>query len=51
MVSQQGCGMSLLPATEDEMECYAGIDVSLDTVSICIVDGTRKILRETKVAS
>ena len=30
---------------------YAGIDVSLECSSICIVDGTGKILRETKVAS
>jgi transposase len=33
------------------MEHYAGIDVSLDTVSVCIVDGTGKVLREAKVAS
>jgi len=30
---------------------YAGIDVSLECSSVCIVDGTGKILRETKVAS
>jgi transposase len=33
------------------MEYYAGIDVSLDTVSVCVVDGTGRILREAKVAS
>ena len=33
------------------MEHYAGIDVSLDTVSVCIVDETGKVLREAKVAS
>ena len=33
------------------MEYYAGIDVSLDTVSVCIVDGTGKIVREAKVAT
>lgn len=33
------------------MEYYAGIDVSLDTVSVCIVDGTGKIIREAKVAT
>ena len=33
------------------MEYYAGIDVSLDTVSVCIVDGTGKIVREAKVAA
>ena len=30
---------------------YAGIDVSLECSSICVVDGTGKILHETKVAS
>ena len=30
---------------------YAGIDVSLECSSICLVDGTGKILREVKVAS
>lgn len=30
---------------------YAGIDVSLECSSVCVVDGTGKILRETKVAS
>src|ERR1700747_2115696 len=29
---------------------YAGIDVSLECSSVCVVDGTRKILREGKVA-
>jgi transposase len=33
------------------MEHYAGIDVSLDTASVCIVDGAGKVLREAKVAS
>jgi len=33
------------------LEYYAGIDVSLDTVSVCIVDGTGKIVREAKVAT
>jgi transposase len=33
------------------MEHYAGMDVSLDTVSVCIADGTRRVLREAKVAS
>ena len=33
------------------MNHYAGIDVSLESSSLCIVDGTGKILRETKVAS
>src|SRR5438309_830777 len=30
---------------------YAGIDVSLESSTICVVDGTGKILRETKVLS
>lgn len=33
------------------MYYYAGIDVSLECSSICLVDGTGKILREAKVAS
>ncbi len=33
------------------MEHYAGIDVSLDSVSVCVVDGAGKLVREAKVAS
>ena len=33
------------------MENYVGIDVSLEQSSVCVVDGTGRILRETKVAS
>ena len=33
------------------MEYYAGIDVSLEYSSVCVVDGTGKIVREGKVAS
>jgi transposase len=33
------------------MEHYAGIDVSLEYSSVCIVDATGKIVREDKVAS
>ena len=33
------------------MDYYAGIDVSLEASSVCIVDGTGKIVREAKVAS
>ena len=33
------------------MYYYAGIDVSLECSSVCLVDGTGKILREAKVAS
>ena len=33
------------------MEHYAGIDVSLECSSVCVVDANGKILREAKVAS
>jgi transposase len=33
------------------MEHYAGIDVSLERSSVCVVDATGRIVRETKVAS
>ena len=33
------------------MEHYAGIDVSLELSSVCVVDGTGKIVVEAKVAS
>jgi transposase len=33
------------------MEHYAGIDVSLECSSVCVVDGSGKIVRETKVES
>jgi len=33
------------------MEHYAGIDVSLERSSVCVVDGTGRIVREAKVAS
>ena len=33
------------------MDQYAGIDVSLECSRVCLVDGSGKILRETKVAS
>jgi transposase len=33
------------------VEHYAGIDVSLEWSSVCVVDGTGKIVREAKVAS
>ena len=31
------------------MDYYAGIDVSLEASSVCVVDGTGKIVREAKV--
>src|SRR5436305_15116094 len=33
------------------MDHYAGIDVSLERSSVCVVDGTGRIVREAKVAS
>ena len=33
------------------MEHYAGIDVSLESSSVCIVDGTGRVIREDKVGS
>ena len=33
------------------MEHYAGIDVSLECSSVCVVDATGKTIREVKVAS
>jgi transposase len=36
---------------ETTMEHYAGIDVSLESASICVVDANGRIIREAKVAS
>jgi transposase len=33
------------------MECFAAVDVSLELSSVCVVDGTGRIVREAKVAS
>ena len=33
------------------MEHYAGIDVSLEASSVCVVDASGKVVREAKVAS
>ncbi len=33
------------------MEYYAGIDVSLEASSVCVVDGSGKIVKEAKVLS
>ena len=33
------------------MDYYAGIDVSLECSSVCVVDASGKIVREVKVAS
>ncbi|MBB6414337.1 putative NBD/HSP70 family sugar kinase [Mesorhizobium sangaii] len=36
---------------ETTMDHYAGIDVSLEYSSVCVVDASGKIIRESKVAS
>lgn len=33
------------------MECYAGLDVSLELTSVCIMDREGKVVREAKVAT
>jgi transposase len=33
------------------MDLYAGLDVSLNETSLCIIDSDGKILRESKVPS
>lgn len=33
------------------MEQYAGLDVSLESTSVCVVDSTGRVIRETKVLS
>jgi transposase len=33
------------------MDHYAGVDVSLEVSSICVVDGSGKIIREAKIVS
>ena len=33
------------------MDYYAGIDVSLEASSVCVVDGAGKIIREAKAVS
>ena len=33
------------------MENYAGIDVSLELASVCVVDAKGKVVKETKVDS
>jgi transposase len=48
--SHRGYG---LQASEEKrsMEHFAGLDVSVNETSVCIVDGTGRIVREVKVAS
>ena len=47
-----GVRLGLLQASlGTTMEYYAGIDVSLESASLCVVDATGRIVREAKVAS
>jgi transposase len=47
-----GVRLGLLHAHRGKtMEYYAGIDVSLESASLCVVDATGRIVREAKVAS
>src|SRR6266550_8343969 len=46
-----GVRLGLLQASWGRtMEYYAGIDVSLESASLCVVDATGRIVREAKVA-
>src|ERR1700680_2328921 len=47
-----GVRLGLLQASlGTTLEHYAGIDVSLESASLCVVDATGRIVREAKVAS
>src|SRR3712207_479778 len=51
MVLHDGGGLLPAPTSGGTiMEQYAGIDVSLDSASMCIVDAQGKIVKEAKVA-
>ena len=41
----------LQASMRDDMTYYAGIDVSLEYSSVCVVDGAGKIVREQRIAS
>src|SRR6202795_3539818 len=51
MVSNNGVGRPAPHHQETTMDHYAGIDVSLEYSSVCVVDGSGKIVREAKVSS
>src|SRR3712207_1009967 len=53
MVSWTGPGHGACPKHHrgTTMDHYAGIDVSLELSSVCVVDATGRIVREAKVAS
>ena len=45
------CTASSIRRRKRSMDHFAGLDVSVKNTSVCIVDGTGKIVREIKVAS
>ena len=47
--SQAGPAPSIIEGTT--MDYYAGIDVSLESSSLCVVDATGRVVREAKIAS
>ena len=47
--SQAGPAPSIIEGTT--MDHYAGIDVSLESSSLCVVDATGRVVREAKIAS
>src|SRR5947208_1081270 len=49
--SESGNGACSKPHRGTTMDHYAGIDVSLEQSSVCVVDAGGKIVREAKVAS
>ena len=53
MVSMNGVGTEAAPSIIEgtTMEHYAGIDVSLESSCVCVVDRTGRVIREAKVAS
>src|SRR6185437_11377264 len=50
-ITQKGIDSSRPVTEETTMDHYAGIDVSLECSSVCVVDGSGEIFREAKVAS
>src|SRR3954468_7057619 len=51
MVLERGPGDRPQAHRGTAMDHYAGIDVSLEQSSVCVVDATGRIVREAKVAS
>jgi hypothetical protein len=47
----RGYGLNKHQKEKGSMDHFAGLDVSVKDMSVCIVDGTGKITHEVKVAS